>query len=98
MTIEEYKFDLKRLEGKFNEQKNELIKTYCKANAQHDIGDIASDHIGSIRVEQYKYSLSSHTYLPVLNYYGTVLKKDGTPTKKSEQRIIYGENLKPIPY
>lgn len=90
MTIEEYQSELKLLESEFLKRKYRLVKECALSNNDYQIGDIFTDHIGSIKVEQIDVVLSSQK--PTCVYCGIELKKDGTPTKKRTKRQAWQIN------
>lgn len=92
MTEIEYKEKVKILKKEHDDKLIELAKECAHSNNTHKIGDIVTDHIGSIVIEKFRlyFGLSS---LPSMIYYGTELKKDGTPTKKGGKRDVYQDNL-----
>lgn len=82
--------ELKLLEQEYERSKHNLITTYCNANNPYEIGDIFTDHIGSILIEQIGYSGAFSSYN--CKYYGLELKKDGTPKKLGNKRWAYQSN------
>jgi hypothetical protein len=71
------------------ENKLTVIKEYLDANNPYKVGDIVTDHIGSIRITEIRYS---HNPLSCV-YYGIVLKADRTTsTKKGDYRLCYQTN------
>lgn len=91
MTKQEYDEQLKTLNLLFESKKNELIKMFCNANNPYKVGDVFTDNISSILIEKIKYDPGFDTY-PCCVYYGTVLKKDGTPKKSQEKRSAWQSN------
>ena len=90
-TLEDFNQRLKELELEFEEKKKALIVEYCKTNAIFKVGDVVTDHIGSILVEKVQAAYSFNK--PVTVYRGRVLKKDGTPTKREEKRTVWSSNI-----
>jgi hypothetical protein len=95
MTDIEYKLKLNDIEKRFEEDKRILARDYAYSNNPNKIGDIVTDHIGSIKIERIKYTLGwvSMKELPFCVYEGIELKKDGTSTKKQNHRDVYQNNL-----
>lgn len=93
MTKEEYDLKIKAIQDKADEDKKRLAKDYALSLATVKVGEVATDHIGSVRVEKILFS-SGFLKNPEPVYRGFVLKKDGTPTKKHETRDVYHSNLK----
>ena len=77
MTKETLDKQLAQLLADYEQQKKELIKSYCIANNPYKVGDVFTDHFGSIKIEKIMYSIRSMCCV----YYGPELKKDGTPKK-----------------
>jgi len=94
MTLIDYLSQLKILDHDYNKNKNELMIKYATENSPLKIGDVATDHIGSIIVEQIKFTAATDDHIPVCLYLGQTLKKDGSQTKKKEKRMVYQGNLK----
>lgn len=92
MKLEEYKEKLKFLETDFKNKKYELNKVYALFNNPYEVGDIATDHMGSIRIEKLDTDTDSMG-IPSCVYYGLELKKDLTPTKRPERRHVWQTNL-----
>ena len=57
------------------------------------IGDIVTDHTGSVKVERITFYRGFNDSLPVCVYHGIELKKDLTPTKKGDKREVYQNNI-----
>lgn len=93
MEYQEYEDRLKGLELEFEQKKSKLIKEYVDANNPYKIGDKVTDHANSIIIEKIKYHISLHG-TPSAVYYGSELKKDGTPKKNGNKTYVYQINLK----
>jgi hypothetical protein len=91
MTKEQYEDNLKKINLLFESKKKELIKAFCDSNNPYKIGDVFTDHISSIIIEKIKYDSGFGAY-PACVYFGTVLKKDGTPKKSQEKRNAWQSN------
>lgn len=91
MEFEELKAKLEWIEERANERKKDAIREYCLVNNSVKIGDIVTDHIGSVKVEKIlvEYSLTR----PQCIYVGSELKKDLTPRKGGSKRNVYAQNL-----
>lgn len=94
MTQEEYKSKLNEINKDYELKLKSLDKDYALSNNPHKIGDIVTDHIGSIKIEQIKIgSLSFSSTLPCCVYYGIELNKKGEPNKRGKKRTVYQSNL-----
>lgn len=91
MTKETYKSSLQDLQSKFQQDKKILAKTFALSNAVAAVGDIISDYVGCIRIENIQFSLSGD--FPQCVYTGIELKKDRTPTKRRSKRSIYQSSI-----
>lgn len=91
MTLSELKSQINDLHDKFESDIRSLKRHYCWLNKRYNIGDKFTDHIGSIIVEEIRYHYSSE---PCCVYYGTELKKDGTPRKDGSKRQAWQSNEK----
>lgn len=96
MTLEEYNQKIKELKEETILKESKINMEYAFSNNPYKVDDIIEDHIGKIKVEKIKYTSGSNMFnsFPECVYYGTVLKKDGTPTKKQEIRQVWQSNLK----
>ena len=92
MTQQEYKLELDRIDREYNSRKNNLYTEYALSNNPYKVGDIISDHIGSVKVESVSVYLDIDR-LPMCVYTGTTLRKDLTPSKKNEKRKVYQGNI-----
>ena len=88
MTKETLDNQLAQLFADYEQQKKELIKAYCISNNPYKVGDVFTDHMGSIKIEKITYSAHSRCCV----YFGPELKKDGTPKKNGAVRCAYQIN------
>jgi len=93
MTRQEYEEERSRLECEHGAAIAALECRFAFENSLLKVGGIATDHIGSVRVDKIRYSKSS-LGIPVCVYYGQVLKKDLTPTQKIQVRGVWQGNPK----
>ena len=91
MNLSEYFDKVAEIETLSRKKIYELQLQYALEHSPYQFGDIVTDHIGSILVE----TISAYTRYkePQAAYEGRVLKKDGTPTKKEQYRVVYQMNL-----
>jgi hypothetical protein len=88
MTKEKLDNQLADLLADYEQQKKELIKSYCIANNPYKVGDVFTDAYGSIKIEKIRFSTISECCV----YFGPELKKDGTPKKSGAVRCAYQSN------
>ena len=93
MTRQEYEEERSKIDSAHRDATEALNRIFAFKNSPLKVGDIATDHIGSVRVDKIRYSKSQFG-IPVCLYYGQVLKKDLTPTKKIQVRGVWQVNLK----
>lgn len=88
MNFVEFQTRFNQIEVEATKQKERLVKEYVDLHNPYKVGDIFTDHIGSIRIERiiYSYSPDSRYPTPYFVYEGTELKKDGTPKKITRTR------------
>lgn len=92
MTTEQLHTEQIRLKREYEKALKDVAKKYCDANNPYKVGDVFTDHIGSIIIERIEYHTSLGSYYCCV-YYGTILNKDGTPTKKKgNKRFAYQSN------
>jgi hypothetical protein len=91
MTDEQFRKKLKAIDDEFKKQSNAVYIEYAISRNPYEVGDVFTDHIGSIKIEKMKaaYSLNGKS---CMSYFGIAVKKDGTPTKKGEKRWAYQSN------
>lgn len=89
MTQEEYKKALVEIEAEAIKKKNSVHKQYALAHNNYNVGDIFTDHSGSVLIEKIEVFLGMSRSVPCCIYFGLELKKDGTPTKKGTKRYAY---------
>lgn len=92
MKKEELDSKLSQLEQEYDLSRKKLMKEFCDANNPYQVGDIFTDHIGSILVEKIKYYFPSYKEQTFCVYYGIELKKDLTPKKIIARRNAYQTN------
>ena len=86
MSEQELNQSIIELSKSFEAGKRLLIRQYCDSNNPYKIGDVFTDHIGSVLIEKIEYWYSDPA---CCSYFGTELKKDGTPKKNGEKRTAY---------
>lgn len=92
MDAETYRKNLSDLKLEFQANEFALAVEYATANSPYKIGDVFTDHIGKIKIEKIQTTISMHSNLPCCIYYGTELKKDGTPKKSGHKRNAWQSN------
>lgn len=93
MTLKKYFERMKKLENEFKIKKFDLIKECVEENNSYKVGDIITDHIGSIEIEKVSCALPSGYELPCAKYYGIELKKNLEPKKKGAKRQVWQKNI-----
>lgn len=95
MDKETLKTKLKELQEQFKIDEKNIIREFAFSNNPYKIGDIVTDHIGSIKIEKIKYSYSANfDELPQCVYYGIELNKNGKPSKKQNHTAVWQCNIK----
>ena len=92
MNESQYKSALKEIEREMRVKKSHLAAKYAKANRIHKIGDIVTDHIGSILVEKIMFT-GGQSSLPSSVYEGSILTKQNKPRKDGKIRAVYQFNI-----
>ncbi len=91
---EDYKHKTLMLAEKHKEEVFQLKKKYAMANSSVQVGDMVTDHMGSVKVERIKIHTGYHVDdLPSCVYYGPCYTKSGRPFKSGERRGAYQANL-----
>lgn len=91
MTIEDYETQKQNIVRQASKDKDALLIKFVDDNNPYKIGDTVTDHIGSIRYDELKYTIVNN--IPTAVYRGVELKKDGTPKKRVIFRSVYGSNI-----
>lgn len=98
MTLEELNNTIKDKEARHQTNMRLLTEfrqlqfDFALSNNKVKVGDIVTDHKGSILVTKIYVDLTFG--FPCMKYYGRVLEKDETPTEKEMFRSIHQSNLK----
>ena len=92
MTIEAYNEAVKAINLIAKKELYILAKKYIDSNNPYKIGDIVTDHIGSIIVEHINYRMTDYDN-PYAVYYGIELRKDLQPKKNGSKRNSFQMNL-----
>ena len=80
---------LEQLQKEFLTKKKEVIRQYCDARNPYKVGDKFTDHLGTIMIESIAYTYGNDFGCV---YFGTELKKDGTPRKDNSKRNAWQSN------
>ena len=92
-NLENYKKAIAEVEKEKDIKINNLVRIYAQENNTIKIGDIVKDHMESIIVEKINFVRPYYNELPHCVYYGTRLKKDGTPRKDMTKTSVHQSNL-----
>ena len=92
MNKETLDLKLIKLEREFENKKKSIIREYCNAHNTYKVGDKFTDHIGTVVIEEIQYSYGGSFGNPCCVYFGTELKKDGTPKKIMSKRKAWQLN------
>lgn len=95
MTKKEYKEQLCALEADYEKKKRELELAFAKRNNLVRIGDKVRSHSSYILVEK-MVLCKPLGYPPCVKYFGTELKKDGTPKKSGTKDYVFQMNVTEI--
>lgn len=97
MKLEDYKNKVRSLKSQHKKELNKLAVRYAYLNSTVKIGDIVTDHIGSIRVQEIKVSpCGFFNEDPSCVYCGVLYTKAGKPFKSGERRSVYQTHLKSV--
>lgn len=90
MTKEHYNDRLAAIEKNYRKQIESLNEDYANANNPYKPGDVFTDHIGVIKIENLKgWTIPYCEKFPSYVYEGVELKKDGTPKTNNIVRIAF---------
>lgn len=95
MTKKEYEEQLASLQKDYEKKERELALAFAKSNNPVRVGDKVRSHDIYILVE--KMVLFRALYCsPCVKYFGTELKKDGTPKKSGKKGNVLQSNVTEI--
>lgn len=94
MTPEELKQKIDEIEKQSALDKKAVIRQYCDEKNPYKLGDVFTDHIGSIKIDKmgYSYGNSFGPDRACMVYEGVELKKDGSPKKNNPRRMAWQSN------
>lgn len=84
----EFESRMKIIEEKAIKEKIILMKECALSNNKHNVGDVFTDHIGSIIIERVDLS-PYYSKMPSCAFAGIILLKDGKPNKNGKNRIAF---------
>jgi hypothetical protein len=90
---ENYEKQIAEIEKEAAERKTALVILYASENNPYKIGDVVSDHSGSIIIEKITATVYWTTKFPCCSYWGLELKKDGTLRKDKSKRSVHQLNI-----
>lgn len=94
MDEEQYGKELLEIRRRAAAEVAELNRRYAMANNNVAVGDIVTDHIGCVLVEEVQTAVGFGKKLPECYYYGPELrKKDKQPKKSGGKRSVAQSNL-----
>jgi len=93
MTQYEYQLKLNQINKDYELKLKSLAKECALSNNPYKIGDVVTDHMGSIKIEQIQFTLGGGKYLPECAYTGIELTKKGEPNKRATKRRIYQSSI-----
>lgn len=93
MNIEEYKNRKSVIDHDYNKRLSALDREFAFSNSVAKVGDIVTDHIGSVLVSHIKFSTSAYGGNPTCVYFGIELTKKMQPKKYGAVRGVWQENL-----
>lgn len=92
MTKDQLKEQINALSDEFERRKRVIYKEYALSNNPYKIGDIVTDHMGSVVVEKIQIHISDGSSSCV--YTGKNLLKNGSQSKREPIRSAYQINIK----
>ncbi len=94
MELSVYRNELTKLKRGYDNKVGILERDYAFSNSSVKVGDIVTDHIGSVKVDVILYAIVRDNDYPTCVYRGEELTKAGKARKKQSIRDIYQVNLK----
>lgn len=94
MELSVYRNELTKLKRDYDNKVGNLQRDYAFSNSSVKVGDIVTDHIGSVKVDIILYTIVHNGDHPTCVYRGEEFTKAGKPRKKQSMRDVYQINLK----
>jgi hypothetical protein len=88
MTEQEYADAIATLKESYEKEKNRISREFAFANNTYKIGDLFTDHAGTIKIEVIKWYYQFGG-TPSCVYEGIVINKNGKENKRGEKRKAY---------
>jgi len=92
MTLEEYRKSVEEINQETDKKKLFIEREFAFSNSNVEVGDVVTDHVGSVKVENIKFTRHG-LHVPYCVYYGVILNKTGKPNKKGETRAVHHINI-----
>lgn len=92
MILEKLNKELEILDEACRKEKERLIHKYAMDNNPYVIGEVVTDHIGTICIEHIQ-GTSSFPSGYECRYHGPELTKKGVPKKNGERRFVFQSNI-----
>ena len=97
MTLEEYKSKVKSLKKRHGDELRDIAIEYANENRIADIGDIVTDHCGSLKVERITYSGQTVSGEgPTCIYHGLCFTESCKPFKNNKKTVAWQDNIKSV--
>ena len=90
MTKDELKAKRLEINNRMRVEQRALEKEFALANNKTNIGDLVSDHIGTVKVEEILIAFGD---VPQCVYRGTEYTRARKPFKRGKRRDVYQGNL-----
>lgn len=81
------------IEDKARKEISKILFEFSKSVNKIQIGDMITDHYHTIEVNQTVHQTSVNQKSITIVYKGIELKKDGNPTKKQNDTVMYESNI-----
>ena len=93
MRPEEYLSRLKIIEDDFIAKKLQLNNLYVRSSNKFSVGDVVTDHLGSILVQELFFGFPLESKVPCAVYRGLVLNNNGSIKKNAPRRTVWQTDL-----
>lgn len=92
MSIEAMEDQLALISKQYEIDRKDIIRKYCIEISKASVGDIVTDHIGSVIVEKIGFYFQCWDK-PLPTYFGFEITKAGKRRKNQSKRTVYGSNV-----
>ncbi len=92
-NLKNFQIQINEIEEEARVKRVDLARKFAEGNNPYKVGDIITDGSDTLLIKGWRLHLGFRNELPIMAYYGTELKKDGTPKIRQNGVYIYQSRL-----